>query len=311
MFLILLLLPFSAICQPVKLLKLDWSSQRVQTEILAQLLARQDIKTEVIEDAASAQWFLLRTGRAHVQLEVWEGTMAKEFSHMVEKGFILDAGNHETSTREDWWYPAYVEDLCPGLPDWQALYKCASIFAEQDSGGRGVYHAGPWEKPDRARIRALGIDFVVSEAADGNALNDLIIEHVEARRPLLVFNWSPNWVEARYSGRFVEFPTYHPKCEQDPGWGLNPKYTWDCGNPKNAWLKKAAHFSLSLRADCALALVQAVSFRSNDIAQMAMWVDREHMTETAAALRWLEANAERADNWQSICTSKSLKDGLR
>lgn len=302
LFTLLLLMPFMlCAAEPVRVLKLDWSSQRVQAEVLARLLGRSGIESEFVEDAASAQWFLLRTGRAHVQLEVWEGTMAKEFTQLLDKGLIVDAGNHQASTREEWWYPAYVEQLCPGLPDWQALRRCAAIFAEPGSGDKGVYHAGPWEKPDRARIRALAIDFVVEEAADGNALNALIVEHVEAKRPLLVFNWSPNWVEARYEGSFVEFPPYHAACEQDPSWGENPKYAWDCGNPRDGWLKKAVHKGLIERGDCAWELVKTMSFSNKDIAQMALWVDREAMTESAAASRWLEANHQRAADWLAQC----------
>ncbi|GIS98491.1 MAG: hypothetical protein CM1200mP26_02040 [Acidimicrobiales bacterium] len=50
---------------------------------------------------------------------------------------MIDAATHDAKTREEWWYPSYIEDVCPGLPDWQALNECAEMFATPDSGGKG------------------------------------------------------------------------------------------------------------------------------------------------------------------------------
>ena len=41
----------------------------------------------------------------------------------LDKGGLLDWGDHEARTLEDMGYPNWVADkgLCPGLPDWTAL----------------------------------------------------------------------------------------------------------------------------------------------------------------------------------------------
>ena len=74
-------------------------------------------------------------------------------------------------TREEWWYPTYVEEHCPGLPDWEALAACSEMFARADSGGKGVYVDGPVEwLHDPARIDALGMNFIQINVGSAAAL---------------------------------------------------------------------------------------------------------------------------------------------
>ena len=56
----------------------------------------------------------------------------------------------------------------------------------------------------------------------------------------MIFNWTPNFVEAVWPGEFVEFPEYFEGCKEDASKGPNPDATYDCGNPADGYLKKAA-----------------------------------------------------------------------
>lgn len=151
---------------PIKILTLDWTSQIVVSHIVGNLLKMQHYDVTYISEAADGQWFLLSSGQADLQVEVWEGSMANEMVEFTRRGLIFDAGSHAAMTREEWWYPSYVKQRCPSLPDWRALKNCAELFAI-DGGSRGVYYTGPWEKRDRARIRALGLPFDVVTLKDG------------------------------------------------------------------------------------------------------------------------------------------------
>ncbi|GIT00109.1 MAG: hypothetical protein CM1200mP26_18210 [Acidimicrobiales bacterium] len=86
--------------------------------------------------------------------EVWQGAFGVAFEEQVDKGCVIDAATHDAKTREEWWYPSYIEDVCPGLPDWQALNECAEMFATPDSGGKGRFLGGPvdWLKGDQERV---------------------------------------------------------------------------------------------------------------------------------------------------------------
>ena len=118
-----------ATSETVKLLELDWSSQRVLTHVLADILESKNVKTEIIAIPSTPQWMYLSTGKADIQVEVWEGSMGPQFQSLLHKELIEEGGTHKAQTREEWWYPTYMEDKCPGLPDWKALKKCANVFS--------------------------------------------------------------------------------------------------------------------------------------------------------------------------------------
>ncbi len=265
----------------------DWSSQRVLAKITGALFERQGYRVSYIELPVAEQWGALRMGQAHVQVEVWEGSMGALYQRLVERGVIVDAGNHRATTREEWWYPLYVEKLCPGLPDWRALHRCAALFATDRTYPHGRYLTGFWEVPERARVRALGLDFEVERVPTEQLWAELEAA-VAAKRPLLMVNWEPNWVSLKYPGRYIEFPRYEPACEQDPAWGVNPEYLYDCGNPRAGWLKKIAWAKMPERWPCAYRLLQRIDFDNAMFEQLVRWTDLEGMSEQQAAERWLQ-----------------------
>lgn len=287
--------------ESVTLLRLDWTSQQVITQITGKILKAIGVSVDYLDSESKGQWFLLNSGEADVQMEVWEGTMAKQFDELVAQGRLVDAGHHDVRTREDWWYPAFVATLCPGLPHWEALNDCEELFATDDSKGKGVYYSGPWEKPDRARIRALKLNYKVVELPDGKALNEKILQAMKAQQPILIFNWSPNWVDVTYEGAFVEFPDYEAACETDPAWGINREYPWDCGNPANGWLKKTISRRLLARSPCSAKIIKTIQFNTNDLAEAAYRVDIQGKTVERAASLWMAANTERWKAWLKVC----------
>lgn len=225
---------------PVRIILNNWTSQIVLSKALGEIYKRRGYTVEYITLETKNQWSHLHRGLEHIQVEVWEGTMADDFERVLKFGKIVDAGNHSATTREEWWYPNYVEEVCSGLPDWRALRKCAPLFADGSSSTLGRYVAGPWEKPERARIRALDLGFRVDEVKKADDLWVALKKAAANNKPVVLFNWSPNWVEDRFKGKFVEFPDYDARCGTDASWGVNKDRKHDCGNPKNGWLKKVA-----------------------------------------------------------------------
>lgn len=285
---------------PVKIALNNWSSQLVLSHIYGQLLSQQGVEVEYVQTKVDEQWGALGHGVLHVQVEVWEGTMQAPFDRLVGSKRILDMGTYKATTREEWWYPKYVEAHCPGLPNWQALKTCAHVFAQQ-KGGPGVYISGPWEKPDKARVRALGLNFDVRVVPAGDDLWVELDKAFKQKRPVVLFNWSPNWVESQYQGAFVEFPDYHPDCETDPSWGVNPKYLYDCGNPKGGWLKKAAWTGLKSVSPCAFTVLKNLQLNNQQISDMAALIDVNQLSYFQAAQQWIKQNSSTWQAWVGEC----------
>lgn len=293
--------------KPFKILTLDWTSQIVLSHIIGKLLEKQGYQVEYLSQDTDSQWFLLSSEYANLQVEVWEGSMVKQFQSLVNRNLILDAGNHDALTREEWWFPAYVKKLCPGLPDWQALNDCAVLFSE-DENKRGIYYTGPWEKPDRARIRALQLNYQVKTLKDSDAIRAKMEDAIALEKPILIFNWTPNWVEAVYPGEFIEFPDYEAQCETDPRWGINSELTWDCGNPRNGWLKKAVSKNVPHDWPCAFVIIKSARMNNHHIAQAAALVEVQGLDYAEAADKWITDHKPVWQSWLNMAGCRAADD---
>ncbi|MCO7226062.1 ABC transporter substrate-binding protein [Pleionea sp. CnH1-48] len=288
--------PNSTQQRPIRIITNNWTSQIVLAHITGELFKQQGYPVKYVSSSTAQQWGALAHGAAHVQVEVWEGTMSEKFNDMAQRGLIVDAGTHDATTREDWWYPKYVEPLCPGLPDWQALKKCAAIFSTQGNQ-TGTYYAGPWEKPDEARVRALALNFDIVLLKESDDLWRVLSKAYDEKRPIVLFNWTPNWVESRYEGQFVEFPAYAPECETQPEWGVNKNLVYDCGNPANGWLKKAAWPGMKNQWPCAYQLLEKINFSNQQLANASALVVLKKMSHLQAAQHWLKENKNIWSPW--------------
>ncbi len=290
---------------PIKIVINNWTSQLVLARISGSLLEKIGYNVEYKTAETQLQYTAMGNGYMHFQVEVWEGTMKVPFEKQVATERMIDAGTHDAVTREEWWYPLYVEEVCPGLPNWEALNDCAAKLATPETAPKGRYLAGPvdWEKPDEERVEALGLNIEVVNAKEASELWAELDAAVQRKKPIILFNWTPNWVEARYDGRFIDFPDHHPACETDPIWGINPDTTFDCGNPKQGWLKKGVWAGLEKKWPCAFELIKSINFTNAQIGEAAAMVDVDGTTPENAAKQWIEGNKEVWEAWIPACAS--------
>ncbi|NCW55395.1 MAG: glycine/betaine ABC transporter substrate-binding protein [Rhodobacteraceae bacterium] len=121
----------------------NWSSQIVMSHAVGQIFESMGNNVEFVTTDSQAVYESVRLGDVTLELEVWEGAFGASFRAALEKGGLHDAGDHNAVTREDWWYPMWTKDACPGLPSWEALNDCAALFATAETGSKGRYLDGP------------------------------------------------------------------------------------------------------------------------------------------------------------------------
>lgn len=277
----------------------NWNSQIVMSNVVGQIFEEMGASVEYVSTDSQAVYEAVRLGDVTLELEVWEGAFGASFDAAMEKGGIVEAGAHDAITREDWWYPEYVAELCPGLPDWEALNSCAEMFSTPETGDAGRFLGGPvdWLKHDQERIDALGMNFKVVNAGSASALWAELAAAKSRNEPIVLFNWTPNFIEAVYPGAFVEFPEAQPGCDKDPALGPNPDLPYDCANPPNGYLKIAAWDGMEEKWPNAYSTLQKVSFTNPQIAEMAKLVDVDEYEPEEAAEVWLEANEDVWKPW--------------
>ena len=299
---VLLFSTFAKAADPIRIPVLNWSSQVVMANVIAQVFEEMGHTVELVPAESASRYEAVRIGDLHLAHETWESTMAIPMYEAMDKGGLIDAGSHDLITFEEMGIPNWVieEGLCPGLPSWEALKSpdCAANFATADSGGKGRWLEGPQEwhgdvMPNR--LKGLGIDdlWTVKFAGSADALWAELDAAKKEGRGTVIFNWSPNFTDAA-GFTFIDFPPYFEGCRMENGGTVE---TTGCGSPKG-WLKKAAHIKFPLSHPDAYKFYTKMSFVAPQIGEMAMLVDADGMTHADAATAFIAKYRDQIDLWK-------------
>lgn len=277
----------------------NWSSQLVGAKVIGELMEMVGEKVEYVLSDSRSVFKLMADGEIDIVHEIWEQAFEKSYEKAKASGGIEEILVHDAVTRIDWWYPEYVEKVCPGLPDWKALNICSSMFAREDSNGKGVYIAGPieWLQHDAEKIEALEMNFIVKNMASAGAIWSELDSAAKENRPIVLFNWSPNFIGEKYKGKFIEFPKFDQKCTTDPSWGVNSNALYDCGNLSNGYLKLAVNIDFKKNHPRAYKVVKKINFSNTDLNKMSNYVDTDGLDISSAAQLWLEENKKKWAKW--------------
>lgn len=276
----------------------NWESQRVVSRAIGKVLESSGFAVSYLDISSDMQWGAIRRGTIDFQLEVWEPSMKARLEKFVLRREVVDLGEHRAKVTEDWWYPKYVEQLCPGLPDWRALNRCKSLFENKLSNSKGTYISGPWDYGDGNIIRALNIDFTITRVSDSAELWRELTQALATQRPIILLNWSPNWTDEYLEGEFVQFPVHTEACDTDPQWGINRFLPKDCANPKDGWLKKVASTKLKSKAPCVYQFIQNISFSNEMLAHASYLMVVKKLSDQEAALKWLSKFSDEVNGWK-------------
>ena len=157
---------------PIKLTLHDWTGQYVTVNIMKRVLEELGYNVELVQADYIAQFAGLESGDLHVAMEMWETTGKQAMDASLATGKTIDLGETGMDAKEEWWYPIYMKEKCPGLPDWKALNDCAEAFSTPETHPKGRYLGGPvtWAGFDDERAEALGLDYEVVHAGTDAAL---------------------------------------------------------------------------------------------------------------------------------------------
>lgn len=287
-----------AVSEPIKLAVNEWTGAQLTTQIAGKILEAAGYEVEYVTAGYQNMWQAMAEGQLHAGLEIWGSNVTDQYRQMEADGKIEDLGSLGLDAREGFAYPAHVAELCPGLPDWEALKECAAAFATPETlpQGRLVDYPGDWGTPGADRIGALGLPFRAVPAGSEGALVAEIRASAERKTPLLVVFWQPHWAVSEYDLQFAALPAGTEECYDDPAYGPNPDVTGDCDFLptrvfKTAWPGfkdkwPAAHDILT-------------NFTLSTEAQQPMLaaVDVEGRSVDAVAAEWVEANES---EWRPI-----------
>ena len=125
---------------PIKVINNDWTGQLCSTAVVGGLLEEMGYNIEYVSAGALPQHPGIAQGNLHLQTEVWTNNVGDLYPGFVEKGEIVVVGNLGLEPKEGWIYPPYMEEKCPGLPSYKALFECQQAFANASTFPRPANH---------------------------------------------------------------------------------------------------------------------------------------------------------------------------
>lgn len=283
---------------PLVLTLNDWASQKINTYIMGGILERMGYSVEYQSADYIAQFQGIKSGDLTVAMEIWETTARENFLDAVDSGKAVDLGSIGVRAIEEWWYPKYVKEKCPGLPDWKALRDCAEVFATPQTYPKGRYLGGPvtWAGRDEERVEALDLPFEVVHAGTNAALMAEIQSAIERKRPIIAWVYQPHWLPAKYDGEWVEFPKYSEACYEDPSWGQNPDKAYDCGKPRG-WIKAVGWAGGADKWPTAYRTIRNFDLSTDEVGRLAGEVGLNDRDPEDVANEWVENNKDVWGAW--------------
>jgi glycine betaine/proline transport system substrate-binding protein len=284
--------------EPIKIMIADWTSIGLQAEIMSIILQTYGYNTKLVVADDSGRYPGFENGDLHIAMETWQTSQKVNFAKSLETGKILDLGETGLLGVEDWWYPLYVKEHCPGLPNWEALLDCAEYFSTADTAPKGRYVGGPvsWGGHDEQLIKALDLPFEVIHPGTDAAMFAELKAAYERKAPVILWVWEPHWAPSLYEGEFVQFPKFEDGCYDDPSWGPNPNETGDCGKPYG-WVKKMGWAGGEKVWPCAYEMVRNYEMDNATVSALLVEVDLNGRSNTEVATEWLKANESRWKPW--------------
>jgi glycine betaine/proline transport system substrate-binding protein len=286
---------------PIKIALFDWTSVNLNAKILGGILERLGYTVEYpTADYLSSITTGLTNGDLTIGVEYWDTTAGEAMAAADATGQVERLGALGPKAKEEWWYPLYMKEKCPGLPNWEALKEpaCAEAFSTPDTAPNGRYLGGPvtWGGFDDERVVSLGLPFTVVHAGTDAAMFAELDSAYQRQAPIMLWIYSPHWAPAKYEGEWVEFPEYSKECYEDPAAGINPNAQYDCGKPHgDIW--KYAWAEMKNKWPVAYKVAKNYTIDGDELNQLSGQVDLEGKSLEEVAASWIDANEATWKAW--------------
>lgn len=284
--------------EPIKLAVNSWTGAQITTHLAGGVLERVGYDVDYVNAGYFPQFAAIPEGDLHATLEVWSNNGVEQFENALATGRAVALGNLGIEANEGWAYPSYVEDECPGLPDWQALNDCVEVFATPETypNGRILSYPADWAGRTDRMIEGFDLPYESVPGGSEGAMMAELRSAVQRQDPIVMMIWAPHWIFHEVDLRWVDKPAWTPECEEDPSWGPNPDATHDC-NVDAPELFKMAWIGLEEQWPGAHAILDQFEYSAEEQIAMIHAVDVEERSLDAVVDEWLDDNEATWQAW--------------
>lgn len=228
---------------PIRFILNDWTAQQATAHAAGEILNRLGYNVEYVVASYASMFEALQSGELTVAMEVYVFAAPEPTERALASGKVEMIGVNGVVPREGVAYPAYMDERCPGLPNWEALLNCAELFATPETmpKGRVIDYPADWANPYATyHFGGYGLDeqyTLIKGGSEGTMVAE-IKSAIARKQPILVVFWQPHWIwdapEITAAGglKHIEFtPAYTEECSEDPTLGPFSDRVWDCDWP--------------------------------------------------------------------------------
>lgn len=276
---------------PIKLAINEWTGQVITTHIAGEILSRMGYTVEYTTAGYLPQFEAIQDGTVTASLEIWSNNVGEAYTNAEATGNVVDIGDLGLKAGEQWIYPKYMEEKCPGLPSLDAFIACADQFSTPETfpNGRLLDYPLDWGARNVDVITALNLPYVSVPGGSEGAMVAEFKAAYDRQEPIVMMFWTPHWLYADVEVGAVDLPAFDPACESDPAWGRNPDATGDClyEQPttfKVAWIGMADKWPAAYR------FLEAFQLSAEDQIPIIAQVDSQGVDLETAVKAWVDEN---------------------
>ncbi|QIE48197.1 ABC transporter substrate-binding protein (plasmid) [Pseudohalocynthiibacter aestuariivivens] len=277
----------------------EWTGQNLSARIMGELLTDAGYSVEYVTAGAVPQFTAISQGELHVQPENWTNNVGDIYQKALDSGAMKIVGDLGVVADEGWIYPPYMEERCPGLPNYTALMNCAEAFTSADTypKGRLIDYPADWGPRSRALIEKFGLPYVpVPGGSEGSMVAELK-GAIAAEEPIIMMMWQPHWVFAEVDLNWVEWNPIEGNCDEK-----NQTYEDACGF-EQADVVKVVWSGFEEKWPDAYEFVEKFTLTNEIQNRLILEVDQNGRSVDEVAREWIDHNESVWQPWVSSIDS--------
>ncbi len=282
-------------CATVTIAINPWVGYEANAAVVGYLLEHElgcSVVRRQLDDETS--WPFFASGGIDVILERWDHDDLAMRYITLDK-VAQDAGPTGNEGVIGWFAPKFFVDANPDIltakTNPSVLDRYADQFRTAQSDGKGQVLDGEprFVTQDRAMINGFGLSYQVVYSGSEEASYQAIQTAIDQQMPILAYFVTPNWFSTKVDLVHIELPPFTPGCNKDPT-------RIACDYPAHH-LNKVVSTKFATGGSPAYELIKRFNWTNEDQNSVAASIVDQHLSDDAAAEKWLDANSAKWRAW--------------
>jgi glycine betaine/proline transport system substrate-binding protein len=280
--------------EAINIVQNAWTASMVEAEIMKQLIETQlCVPAKIVEIDENSMFAGMADGKVDFVTELWMSGVVAEEQAFIDDGSVKVVGDLGTTGQIGWFVPDYVVKDNPSLATWEGLKdpEVAKLFATAQTGDKGRFLGTDpsYSQYDEPIINNLGLPFQLQMSGSEAATVAEIDSAVSAKKPILLYWWTPTAAAGKYGLVEVKLPEYTEGCYDE-------LTAVACGYPADP-LVKAASAKLETKNPKVWAMLQKVTLTNAQQLELLPQVEIDQKPAADVAKAWIDANKDIWSSW--------------